>query len=194
MNILNETLTAVLLLIPVFFLIISSIRTWPEHKKAKDNGNRGKKAAYKKPFYYMLSAGYFLMWIVWIGGIVLSFTSTYPGVLQEITFTASSGGIIQIIGLVLVYTGAVLYNLTLLTAGGLGLVLLSFLFFVPAALILIGLYPTANAEEEVLIDQLGNEYREYQKKRASFFPSSSLTRQYAPNKADSGFCRLQRGG
>jgi protein-S-isoprenylcysteine O-methyltransferase Ste14 len=214
MNVMNETLTAVLLLIPIFFLIISSIRAWPEQKKPKENGNVGKKAAYNKPFYYLLAAGYFLMWIIWIGGIVLLFTSTYARVLQGIALTSFGGGIIQIIGFILFYIGSVMYNLTLITAGkylrpsnagtlkdhrlvdrgpfavirhplyvsyciislGLGLVLLRFLFFIPAAFIIIGLYPTANAEEEVLMDQLGDEYMEYRKKTGMLFPKLSKSK------------------
>jgi protein-S-isoprenylcysteine O-methyltransferase Ste14 len=41
---------------------------------------------------------------------------------------------------------------------------------IPALCVVIGIYPTAKAEEEMLIERFGEEYIEYQRKVGMFFP------------------------
>jgi len=53
---------------------------------------------------------------------------------------------------------------------GLSFTLLTYWLLIPALLVAIGIYPTARAEEETLIEQLGEEYIEYQRKVGMFFP------------------------
>ncbi len=53
---------------------------------------------------------------------------------------------------------------------GSSLVLLTYWPLVPALCVMIGIYPTAKAEEEMLIERFGEEYIEYQRKVGMFFP------------------------
>jgi len=53
---------------------------------------------------------------------------------------------------------------------GLSLALLTWWPLIPALCVTIGIYPTAKAEEEMLIERFGEEYIEYQRKVGMFFP------------------------
>jgi protein-S-isoprenylcysteine O-methyltransferase Ste14 len=53
---------------------------------------------------------------------------------------------------------------------GLSLVLLSYWLLIPTLLIVFGIYPTAKAEEEVLIEQFGSDYIRYKHRVGMFFP------------------------
>ncbi|MFW9913550.1 MAG: methyltransferase family protein [Candidatus Thorarchaeota archaeon] len=53
---------------------------------------------------------------------------------------------------------------------GLALLLSTYWLMIPLFCVLIGIYPTAKAEEEVLIDQFGIDYVEYQKEVGMLFP------------------------
>lgn len=53
---------------------------------------------------------------------------------------------------------------------GLSFTLLTYWLLIPALFVAIGIYPTARAEEETLIEQLGEEYVEYQRRVGMFFP------------------------
>ena len=53
---------------------------------------------------------------------------------------------------------------------GLSLTLLTCWPLIPALCVTIGIYPTAKAEEEMLIERFGEEYIEYQRKVGMFFP------------------------
>ena len=211
----NKILSGILLLIPIIIMLIPSGKYRKENRKARaaektgeSSDKCGRKAAYKQPFYAMLGIGYFCMWIVWIGGIVLLLFTDYGALSAGWTFSPSNPAVVQIIGLVLFYAGSMTYCLNLFIAGkyiqpstsgtlaehklvdrgpfavirhplyvsyvlisaGLSLTLLSFWYLIPAALIFTGIYPTARAEEEVLLDQLGDEYTEYREKVGMFFP------------------------
>jgi len=63
-----------------------------------------------------------------------------------------------------------LYVSYMLITAGLGLVLLSYWLLIPTVLILIGIYPTARAEEAILIEQFGDEYVRYKQRVGMFFP------------------------
>lgn len=63
-----------------------------------------------------------------------------------------------------------LYVSYILISAGLSFILLSYWLLLPALFIIIGIYPTAKAEEEILMEQLGDEYIEYKKKVGMFFP------------------------
>jgi protein-S-isoprenylcysteine O-methyltransferase Ste14 len=56
---------------------------------------------------------------------------------------------------------------------GLTLVLSTYWLMIPLACVLIGIYPTAKAEEEVLIDQFGGDYIKYQEEVSMLFPRGS---------------------
>jgi len=63
-----------------------------------------------------------------------------------------------------------LYVSYILITLGLGLILLNVLSFIFVLLLVLGIYPTAKAEESVLLMQLGDEYANYQKSVGMFFP------------------------
>ncbi len=214
----NEILTGLLLLAPVILMLIPSIKYWQETVKARkaeksgESGDKGGKvAAYKQPFWTMLGIGYFCMWIVWIGGIVLLLFTDYAEFSFGWTFHPSAPVLIQIIGLIFFYSGAMTYFLHLvfagkyiqpsnsgtfaehklvdrgpfavvrhplyvsyvLISGGLCLTLMSFWYLIPTALVLAGIYPTAKAEEDALLEQLGDKYAEYRKRVGMFIPKFS---------------------
>jgi len=53
---------------------------------------------------------------------------------------------------------------------GLALVLSTYWLMIPLLCIIIGIYPAAKAEEDVLIDQFGEDYVKYQEKVGMLFP------------------------
>ena len=53
---------------------------------------------------------------------------------------------------------------------GLSLTLLTWWPLIPALCVVTGVYPTARAEEEMLIERFGEEYIDYQRKVGMFFP------------------------
>lgn len=63
-----------------------------------------------------------------------------------------------------------LYVSYILILAGLSLILLSYWLLIPTLFIIIGIYPTAKAEENNLIEQFGEEYIEYKKNVGMFFP------------------------
>ncbi len=56
---------------------------------------------------------------------------------------------------------------------GLSLALLTWWPLIPALCVVIGVYPTARSEEEMLIERFGEEYIEYRRKVGMFFPRLS---------------------
>ena len=203
-----QTILAVLLSAPLVAMLIPSIGYWKEFRKEKQAGKTGRKTRYKSGFFFLLVAGVLCMWISWLGGITLLFIGKYYSVVGFLTFSAGHEGIIQIIGLLIFYIGAITYNVNIVVAGkylrpapsgllrdqkliqegpyriirhplymsyvfilaGLSLSLLTYWLLIPTLLIIIGIYPTAKAEEETLIEHFGDEYIAYQKKVGMLFP------------------------
>jgi protein-S-isoprenylcysteine O-methyltransferase Ste14 len=70
-----------------------------------------------------------------------------------------------------------LYVAYIFILAGLSLILLIYWLLIPTLFIIIGIYPTAKAEEEILIEQFGEEYIEYKRKVGMFLPKlRKLTR------------------
>jgi protein-S-isoprenylcysteine O-methyltransferase Ste14 len=63
-----------------------------------------------------------------------------------------------------------LYVSYILILVGLSLILLIYWLLIPTIFIIIGIYPTAKAEEKNLIEEFGEEYIEYKQKVGMFFP------------------------
>ena len=63
-----------------------------------------------------------------------------------------------------------LYVSYILILAGLSFILPIYWLLIPTLFIIIGIYPTAKAEEETLIEQFGEEYIEYKRKVGVFFP------------------------
>lgn len=203
-----QTILAVLLFMPLITMLIPSIGYWREFQKEKQTGKAGRKTKYKGGFFFLLVAGVLCMWISWIGGITLLFLQKYYGAFEFLTCSSGHTVIIQIIGLLIFYIGAVTYNVNIVVAGkylrpapsgllrdqklvqegpyriirhplyvsyvlilaGLSLALLSYWLMIPTLLVIVGIYPTAKAEEETLIEHFGDEYIAYQKKVGMLFP------------------------
>lgn len=196
------------LALPLLVMIIPSITYWRDFKKEKHQGNPGKKARYRKVFFFLLVTGVLCMWVFWIGGILTFLSGFNVSFLRTVPITLSSQDGIQIAGLVFFYLGAFIYNFNILVAGkylrpapagtlekqqlirkgpfalirhplyvsyililaGLSGILLSFWILIPTAFVIVGIYPTAKAEEEVLIEQLGDRYLTYRNEVGMFFP------------------------
>ncbi|WP_094228834.1 methyltransferase family protein [Methanolobus psychrotolerans] len=204
----NQPLLAIFLSIPLIVMLFPSIRYWSDYKNEKSKGNNGKKATYNKPFFVLLVIGVLFMWIFWVEGIFSLALNEYAGFLQTMTFSSPNEPAIEIIGLIVFYIGAIMYNANIIVAGkylrpapsgtladqklirkgpfslirhplyasyflilaGLSFVLLNLWILIPAFFILLGIYPTAKTEEEVLIEQFGDEYIEYKNQVGMFFP------------------------
>ena len=206
----SEVVSAVLLTIPLITMIIPSISYWSKFKKEKNKGKSGKKAKYKKPYFYLLVIGVLCMWVAWVGGIIFLFQNKFYCIFGRLTFSTPYKTAIQILGFIIFYTGAITYNMNIIIAGkflrpapsgtlenhklvkegpfsvirhplyvsyililsGLSLVFLCYCLLIPTLFIIIGIYPTAKAEEDTLIEQFGDEYIKYKQQVGMFFPKS----------------------
>ena len=203
-----QTITAILLSIPLVIMLIPSIHFWFEFKSSKRSRKSGKKAKYIKIYFYLLVTGVFFMWVFWIVGIIFLFLNKYYSIFGFLTFSNPYELAIQIVGLFIFYIGAITYNLNIIIVGeyllpapsglseehrlikkgpfgiirhplyvsyifillGLSLTLLTYWILIPALFVIIGIYSTAKAEEELLIEQFGEEYIKYKQKVGMFFP------------------------
>jgi len=204
----SQTIIAILLSIPLAIMLIPSVNFWLKFKGSRRSRKSGKKAKYKKIYFYLLVTGVFFMWVFWIGGIIFMFLKKYYSIFGFLTFPNPYELTIQIDGLFIFYIGAIIYNLNIIIVGkyllpapsglsenhklikkgpfgiirhplyvsyililaGLSLTLLTYWILIPTLFVIIGIYPTAKAEEELLIEKFGEQYREYKKKVGMFFP------------------------
>lgn len=65
-----------------------------------------------------------------------------------------------------------LYVSYILVLAGLSLVLLNCWLLIPTLFMVVGIYPTARAEETVLMAQFGDEYTKYRQEIGMFFPKA----------------------
>jgi protein-S-isoprenylcysteine O-methyltransferase Ste14 len=203
-----QTITAILLTIPLAIMLIPSIHFWLKFKGSRGSRKSGKKAKYKKIYFYLLVAGVLFMWVFWIGGIIFLFLNKYYSIFGFLTFSNPYELAIQIVGLFIFYIGAIIYNLNIIIVGkyllpsisglsedhkliqngpfgiirhplyvsyililtGLSLTLLTYWLLIPTLFVIVGIYQTAKAEEELLIEQFGEEYIKYKQKVGMFFP------------------------
>jgi protein-S-isoprenylcysteine O-methyltransferase Ste14 len=63
-----------------------------------------------------------------------------------------------------------LYVSYILILVGLSFILLTYWLLLPSLAVAVGIYPTAKTEEEMLIRQVGDEYRQYQQRVGMLFP------------------------
>ena len=158
----------------------------------------------------MFATGVFCMWIFWVGSIIFLFLNKFYIFFGLLTFSISIQFeiILQSIGFLIFYIGAITYDLIIIINGksllpstsgllenhrliqkgpyriirhplyvsyifilvGLILILLIYWLFIPVICLIIGIYPTAKAEEEILTKQFEEEYLEYKRKVGMFFP------------------------
>lgn len=67
-----------------------------------------------------------------------------------------------------------LYTSYVLILGGLSLLLHTYVLLIPTILLIVGLYPTAKAEETMLLEQFGEAYEKYMSRVGMFFPKIKL--------------------
>lgn len=113
----DETLVAILLAIPLITLAAQSIRYWSEFRSSQSSVRPVRKADYRKPYFYLLVFGVLCMWLAWLGAILFSLLHAYHSVFEFLTFSSQSALAIQIVGFIIFYLGVAIYNLTLLVAG-----------------------------------------------------------------------------
>jgi protein-S-isoprenylcysteine O-methyltransferase Ste14 len=205
---LPQRLTAVLLSLPLLALILVSVSYWITYSKEEKHGSSKQRIGYNKFFLTLVAIGYFGIWPLWVGGMVLLFLNRYYAALDFLTFSFPMASFVQIVGLVVLYIGSLFFawaigssgkylrpstsgvyaNHRLVQDGPLGIVRhpyyvsyvlilvgLSLTLTTPWALLLalcvvIGMGPTANAEEAQLTALFGEEYEQYQQRVGRFFP------------------------
>jgi protein-S-isoprenylcysteine O-methyltransferase Ste14 len=205
---LSERLTAVLLSLPLLVLLLVGVSYWITYGKEEKRGSGKQRIGYNKFFLALVAIGYFGIWLLWVGGIVLLFLNLYYAALDSLIFAMPMASLVQIVGLVVLYIGSLFFawaigsagrylrpstsgvyaNHSLVQDGPLGvvrhpyyvsyvliLVGLSLTLTMPWALllvlcVLIGMGPTANAEEAQLTALFGEEYQQYRQRVGRFFP------------------------
>jgi protein-S-isoprenylcysteine O-methyltransferase Ste14 len=212
-DMLPERLTAFLLSLPLLALILVGVSYFIAYGKEEKRGSGKQHIGYNKFFLALVAIGYFGIWPLWVGGIVLLFLNRYYAALDFLTFSfpgasSSMASVVQIVGLVVLYVGSLFFAWTIAFAGRylrpstsgvhadhrlvqdgplgvvrhpyyvsyvLILVGLSLALAIPWALLLalcvvIGMGPTANAEEARLTAVFGEEYQQYRQRVGRFFP------------------------
>ena len=204
----TQRVAAVLLSLPLLVLLLVTRTYWSTYGKQEKSGSRKRHIAYKKFFLALVGMGYFGIWIVWIGGIVLLFMEKYYAVCTAVTCSFLLTPIAQIIGLIILYIGSLFFAWAIAYAGkalrpstsgvhddhilmqdgplgvvrhpyyvsyvillvGLGLTFATCLPLVLALLVVLGMVPTADAEEKQLQELFGDEYTHYMRRVGRFIP------------------------
>lgn len=205
---LPERLTAVLLLLPMLALLLVGVLYFITYGKEEKRGSGKQHIGYNKFFLTLVAIGYFGIWPLWVGGIVLLFLNCYSAALDFLIVSFPMASWVQVVGLVVLYAGSLLLAWAigfagrylrpsisgvhaehrLVQDGPLGIVRhpyyvsyvlilvgLSLTLTIPWALLLalcvvIGMGPTANAEEAQLTALFGEEYQQYRQRVGRFFP------------------------
>ena len=205
---LPERLTAVVLSLPLLALLFVSISYWITYGKEKKRGSGKQCIDYNKFFLTLVAVGYFGIWPLWLGGIVMLFLNRYYAALDLLTFSMPMVSIVQIVGLVILYVGSLFFAWAIGFAGkylrpstsgvttdhrlvqagplgivrhpyyvsyvlilvGLSLTLTTLWSLLLALCVVIGMGPTANAEEAQLTALFGEAYQQYQQRVGRFFP------------------------
>jgi protein-S-isoprenylcysteine O-methyltransferase Ste14 len=205
---LPQRLAAVLLSLPLLALILVSVSYWIAYGKEERRGSGKQRICYNKFFLTLVAIGYFGIWPLWVGGIVLLFLNRYYAALDFLTFSFPMASFVQVVGLVVLYVGSLFFTWAIGFAGkylrpsissvyadhrlvqdgplgivrhpyyvsyvlilvGLSLALATLWPLLLALCVVIGMGPTANAEEAQLTALFGEEYQQYQQRVGRFFP------------------------
>lgn len=207
-DMLPERFTAFLLSLPLLALILVGVSYWITYGKEERRSSGKQCIGYDKFFLALVAIGYFGIWPLWVGGIILLFLNRYYAALDFLILSFPMASLVQIVGLVVLYVGSLFFawaiglagrylrpstsgvyaNHRLVQDGPLGIVRhpyyvsyvlilvgLSLALAIPWALLLalcvvIGMGPTANAEEARLTAVFGEEYQQYRQRVGRFFP------------------------
>lgn len=205
---LSERFVAVLLILPLLAILYVSISYWIVNRNDEKKASSRQHIGYNKVFLTMVGLGYFSIWPFWLGGIVFMFLGQYYTRTGFLVCPPLMALPLQILGLVVLYIGAlffawavghagrslrpstsgVLVNHKLVQDGplgivrhpyyvsyvlmlvGLGMTLATFWPLLPALCVVVGMGPTARAEEEYLTGVFGKAYEQYQQRVGRFFP------------------------
>jgi protein-S-isoprenylcysteine O-methyltransferase Ste14 len=114
---LSQRLTAVLLSLPLLVLISVSISYWITYNKQQKHDSGKQHIAYNKFFLALVAIGYFGIWPSWVGAIVLLFLDLYYVTLHFLLFSFPMMLFIEIVGLVTLYVGSLLFAWAICFAG-----------------------------------------------------------------------------
>ena len=114
---LPEVVLALLLAVPLVFLAIQSVGYWLEFKDAKQRREITSKVSYPPFTFTLLIIGVLCMWASWLGGIAVLVSGLYQRIPGFFNFTTRASIIMQMIGLLLFYLGAIMNIWTLAVAG-----------------------------------------------------------------------------
>jgi protein-S-isoprenylcysteine O-methyltransferase Ste14 len=114
---LPETLTAVLLSLPLFAILVVGVRYWMEFRKEQARGAGKQHIGYSKLPLILLAAGYFGMWLSWVGAIVALSLERYYAAFHFLAFPLETPPLVAITGLIVFYAGALLFTWAIAFAG-----------------------------------------------------------------------------
>ena len=112
-----QTISAILLAIPLVAIAVISVPYWIEFKDRSKRGTAKQEIPYNKFFLSLVGLGYFCIWPFWIGGTVFLFLNKYYTVFGPPTLAPSIVLAIQIVGFLIFYAGATLLNWAIIVAG-----------------------------------------------------------------------------
>jgi protein-S-isoprenylcysteine O-methyltransferase Ste14 len=105
----SQKLTAFLLSVPLLVLISVSISYWVKYCKEEKYSYSKQHINYNKFFLTLVAIGYFGIWPSWVGAIVLLFLEQYYVSLHFLVFSFPMVLFVQIVGLVILYIGSLLF-------------------------------------------------------------------------------------
>ena len=112
-----QTITAILLAIPLLIMVVISGSCWIDYKDIS-NGRKVKQyIQYNKFFLYLVGLGYFCIWPFWIIGLFFLFLNKYYSVFDFMVFSTSYGLAIQVIGFLVFFIGTMMLSWALNVAG-----------------------------------------------------------------------------
>jgi protein-S-isoprenylcysteine O-methyltransferase Ste14 len=98
-------------------MILVGVRYWIEFGR-ENRRSTGKQAIpYNKFFLTLIAIGYFSIWPFWIGSIAFLSLNRYYAFFDFMTFSFSAAPFLQIVGVVIFYTGSLFFTWALGFAG-----------------------------------------------------------------------------
>ena len=116
-NTLPQRLAAVLLSLPLLALLLVSISYWIAYGKEERRSSGKQHICYNKFYLTLVAIGYFGIWPLWVGGIVLLFLNRYYAALDFLIFSFPMASFVQIVGFLVLYIGSLLFGWALGFAG-----------------------------------------------------------------------------
>jgi protein-S-isoprenylcysteine O-methyltransferase Ste14 len=114
---LPQRLVAVLLSLPLLTLVFVSISYWIEYGKQEKHSSGKRYIGYNRFFLTLVAIGYFGIWPFWLGGIVLQLLDRDYAALDPLACSFMMTSALQLVGLLVLYVGSLLYAWTIRFAG-----------------------------------------------------------------------------